>query len=80
MTKEKNEKEFIKTRQDSTIRRKVTRKKKVKFAILLDCLFICLFQLSYLSRPFREWICTSVELKTEILGCNITSYKSNWGK
>ena len=41
MTKEKNELEFIKTRQDSTIRRKVTRKKKVKFAILLDCLFIC---------------------------------------
>ena len=39
MTKEKNEKEiglFIKTRQDSTIRRKVTRKKKVKFTILLD--------------------------------------------
>ena len=32
MTKEKNEREiglFIKTRQDSTIRRKVTRKKKV---------------------------------------------------
>ena len=56
MTKEKNEKEIIKTSQDSTIRRKVTRKKKVKFAILLDWLFICLFQLSYLSRPFREWI------------------------
>ena len=52
MTKEKNEREiglFIKTRQDSTIRRKVTRKKKVKFAILLDGLFICLFQFSYLS-------------------------------
>ena len=32
---------FIKTRQDSTARRKVTRKKKVKFAILLDGLFIC---------------------------------------
>ena len=52
MTKEKNEREiglFIKTRQDSTIRRKVTRKKKVKFAILLDGLFICLFQFSCLS-------------------------------
>ena len=34
---------------DSTIRRKVTRKKKqVKFVSLLDALFICLFQL-YLS-------------------------------
>ena len=31
---------FIKTRQDSTIRRKVAQKKKVKFAILLDGLFI----------------------------------------
>ena len=41
---------FIKTRQDSSIRRKVTRKKKkVKFAILLDGLFICLFQFSYCS-------------------------------
>ena len=33
---------------DSTIRRKVTRKKQVKFVSLLDVLFICLFQL-YLS-------------------------------
>ena len=54
MTKEKNAREiglFIKTRQDSTIRRKVARKKKekVKFAILLDGLFICLFQFNYLS-------------------------------
>ena len=52
MTKEKNEREidlFIKTRQDSMIEGKVTRKKKVKFAILLDGLFICLFQpLEYL--------------------------------
>ena len=38
---------FIKTRQDSTIRREVTRKKKVNFTILLDALFICLFQFSY---------------------------------
>ena len=38
---------FIKTRQNSSIRRKVTRKKKIKFAILLDGLFICLFQFSY---------------------------------
>ena len=29
--------------------KKVTREKKVKFAILLDDLFICLFQFSYLS-------------------------------
>ena len=72
MTKEKNAREiglFIKTRQDSTIRRNVARKKKekVKFAILLEGLFICLFQFSYLSLqdicdfntvlgPFREWI------------------------
>ena len=52
MTKEKNEREigvFIKTKQDSTIRIKVTRKKKVKFAILLDDFFICLFQFSYLN-------------------------------
>ena len=34
---------FIKTRQDSTIGRKVTRKKQVKFGILFDRLFICLF-------------------------------------
>ena len=43
MTKEKNEREiglFIKTRQDSTIRSKVTRKKTVKFAI---CLIVYLF-------------------------------------
>ena len=40
---------FIKTRQDSTIRRKVTRKKQVKFAIVLNGLFICLFQFSYWS-------------------------------
>ena len=38
---------FIKTMQDLTIRRKVTRKKQVKFAILLGGLFICLFQFSY---------------------------------
>ena len=37
--------QFIKTRQDSSIRRKVTRKKKVNFAIVLDGLFICLFSL-----------------------------------
>ena len=40
---------FIKTRQDLSVRKKVTRKKKVKFAILLDGLFICLFQFSYCS-------------------------------
>ena len=38
---------FIKTMQDSTIRRKVTRKKQVKFVILFNGLFICLFQLDY---------------------------------
>ena len=38
---------FIKTRRDPTIRRKVTRKKQVKFASLLDGLFICLLQFSY---------------------------------
>ena len=66
-TEAKSEREtglFIKTRQDSTIRRKVTRKKKAKFAILLDGLFICLFQFSYRSfqdicefnTVFSEWI------------------------
>ena len=38
---------FIKTRQDPTIRRKVTSKKQVKFAIFLDGFFICSFQFSY---------------------------------
>ena len=38
---------FIKTRQDSTIRRKGSGKKQVKFAILLNGLFLCLFQFSY---------------------------------
>ena len=60
MTKEKNEREidvFIKTRQDSTIRRKVTRKKKVKFAILLDdfvyfSLVIYTFRISASLIPF----------------------------
>ena len=55
---------------DSTIRRKVTRKKQVKFVSLLNVLFICLFQLyfkfSYWSlydiyefvTAFSEWIWT----------------------
>ena len=42
--------------QDSTIRRKVTRKKQVKFISLPNVLFICLFQV-YLSLVIEvEWI------------------------
>ena len=49
MTKEKNEREFIKTRQGLNDSKKSNKRKKVKFAILLDGLFICLFQFSYLN-------------------------------
>ena len=38
---------LIKTRQDSTIRRKITRKKQAKFAILRDGSFISLLQFSH---------------------------------
>ena len=52
---------FIKTRQDSTILRRVTRKRQVQFTILLSG-YGGLWDTYESDTIFSEWISTSVEL------------------